>query len=243
MTNASDFEVGAVLGWQKNKKMCVIYYASMTMDEAQCHYATTKKELLAIVFAFDKFRSYLVGSKVIVHTDHATLRYLLTKKDAKPWLQIWILLLQEFDLHIKDKKEIDNGIANHRSRMKIDKETSLDDRLPVEHICAIDLHLSEQSQECSQPEGAPTHFLQKRPTHESCSSVPEDLVAMIKERYPNLPWFAEIVNYLAAEKESMEFTGNEKRKFLREVNHYFWDKLFLYCHCKDGFFKKMCSKS
>ncbi|XP_048615576.1 uncharacterized protein LOC106373817 [Brassica napus] len=84
MTDASDFAVGAVLGQRKDKKLHVIYYASKTMDEAQCRYATTEKELLAIVFAFEKFRSYLVGSKVIVHTDHAALKYLLTKKDAKP---------------------------------------------------------------------------------------------------------------------------------------------------------------
>jgi len=65
----------------------------------------TEKELLAIVFAFEKFRSYLVGSKVIVHTDHAALRHLLAKNDAKPRLLRWILFLQEFNLEIKDKKK------------------------------------------------------------------------------------------------------------------------------------------
>ena len=64
-----------------------------------------KKKLLAIVFAIDKFRSYLVGAKVVVYTNHAALKYLLTKKDAKPHLIRWILLLQEFDLVIKDKKK------------------------------------------------------------------------------------------------------------------------------------------
>ena len=86
MCDASDYAVGAVLGQRKEKKLHVIYYASRTLDDAQCNYATTEKELLAIVFAFEKFRSYLVGSKVIVHTDHAALRYLLQKKDAKPRL-------------------------------------------------------------------------------------------------------------------------------------------------------------
>ena len=130
MTDASDFAVGAVLGQRKDKKLHVIYYASRTMDEAQCRYATTEKELLAIVYAFENFRSYLVGSKVIVHTDHTALRYLLTKKDAKPHLLRWILLLHEFDLEIKDNKGIENGVANHLSRMKIDEETVLDDSLP-----------------------------------------------------------------------------------------------------------------
>ncbi|KAL1190741.1 putative mitochondrial protein [Cardamine amara subsp. amara] len=137
MTDASDFAVGAVLGQRKDKKLHVIYYASRTMDDAQCRYATTEKELLAIVFAFEKFRSYLVGSKVIVHTDHAALKYLLTKKDAKPRLLRWILLLQEFDLEIKDKKGSENGVADHLSRMQIEEETPMEDSLPDEHIYSI----------------------------------------------------------------------------------------------------------
>ena len=95
MCDASDFAVGAVLGQTKNKKHHAITYASKTLTGAQLNYATTEKELLAIVFAIDKFRSYLVGAKVIVYTDHAALKYLLTKKDAKPHLIRWILLLQE----------------------------------------------------------------------------------------------------------------------------------------------------
>ncbi|KAF8085064.1 hypothetical protein N665_0683s0006 [Sinapis alba] len=139
MTNASDFAVGAVLGQRKEKKLHVIYYASRTLDEAQCRYSTTEKELLAIVYAFQKFRSYLVGSKVVVHTDHAALRYLLTKKNAKPRLLRWILLLQEFDLEIKDNKGIKNGVADHLSRRKVDEETDLDDTLHVEQVYSIDL--------------------------------------------------------------------------------------------------------
>ena len=74
---------------------------SQHLTGPQLNYAATKKELLVVVFAIDKFRSYLVGAKVIVYTDHAALKYLLTKKDAKPWLIRWILLLEEFDLEIK----------------------------------------------------------------------------------------------------------------------------------------------
>ncbi|KAF8100738.1 hypothetical protein N665_0218s0076 [Sinapis alba] len=139
MTDANDFVVRAVLEQRKDKNLHVIYYASRTLDEAQCRYATTEKELLAIVFAFQKFRSYLVGSKVVVHTDHAALRYLLTKKDAKPRLLRWILLLQEFNLEIKDKKGIENGVADHLSKMKVDEETDFDDTLPVEQVDSIEL--------------------------------------------------------------------------------------------------------
>jgi hypothetical protein len=105
MCDASDFAVGVVLGQTKDRKHYAISYASKTLSRAQLNYATTEKELLAMVFAIDKFRSYLVGAKVIVYSDHAALKYLLTNKDAKPWLIRWILLLQEFDIDIRDKKK------------------------------------------------------------------------------------------------------------------------------------------
>jgi len=120
MCDASDYAVGAVLGQTKDKKHHAIAYASKTLTGPQLNYATTKKELLAIVFAIDKFRSYLVGAKVIVYTDHAALKYLLTKKDAKPRLIRWILLLQEFDLEIKGKKGVENYVTDHLSRMQFE---------------------------------------------------------------------------------------------------------------------------
>ncbi|XP_065851243.1 uncharacterized protein [Euphorbia lathyris] len=89
MCDASDLAVGCVLGQRKDKRLHVIYYASHTLSGAQLNYTTTEKEMLAVVFACDKFRSYLLGSKVIIYTDHAALRYLFAKKDAKPRLIRW----------------------------------------------------------------------------------------------------------------------------------------------------------
>jgi hypothetical protein len=110
MCYASDYTVGAVLGQRKDKKPYVIYYASKTLNDAQINYSTTKKkrkekekekgkekekekDLLPIVFSLDKLKSYLIGSKVYVYTNHATLKYLLTKKDSTSQLIRWILLL------------------------------------------------------------------------------------------------------------------------------------------------------
>ncbi|GJS50596.1 reverse transcriptase domain-containing protein [Tanacetum coccineum] len=86
MCDASDYAVGAVLGQRVDKKFLPIYYASKTMNDAQEHYTTTEKELLEVVYAFDKFRSYLIMSKTVVYTDHSALKYLFSKQDAKPRL-------------------------------------------------------------------------------------------------------------------------------------------------------------
>jgi len=125
MCDASDYAIGAVLGQTKDKMHNAIAYASKTMTEAQLNYETTEKELLAVVIALDKFRSYLVGAKIIVYSNHAALKYLLTKKDAKPRLIRWILLLQEFDLEIKDRKGVANPVADHLSRMYFKKPQEL----------------------------------------------------------------------------------------------------------------------
>ena len=104
MYDASDYVMGAVLGQKKERVFYAIYYASRTLNEAQLNYATTEKELLAIVFAFDKFQQYLIKNKVIVHADHYAIKYLLTKKDAKSRSIRWVILLQEFYVEIKNKK-------------------------------------------------------------------------------------------------------------------------------------------
>ncbi|WJZ98611.1 hypothetical protein VitviT2T_017123 [Vitis vinifera] len=119
MCDASDFAIGAVLGQREYGKPYVIYYASKTLNEAQRNYTTTEKELLAIVFALDKFHAYLVGSFIIFFTNHSALKYLLTKQNAKSRLIRWILLLQEFNLQIRDKKGVENVVADHLSRLAI----------------------------------------------------------------------------------------------------------------------------
>ncbi|CAN6560179.1 unnamed protein product [Malus baccata var. baccata] len=122
MCDASDYAIGAVLG---------------TLNDAQLNYSTTEKELLALVFALDKFRSYLLGTKVIIFTDHAALKYLLTKKEAKPRLIRWMLLLQEFDIKIRDKKGVENVVADHLSRMVHEEASPISETFPDEQLMSI----------------------------------------------------------------------------------------------------------
>lgn len=195
MCDASDYAIGAVLGQRKDKKPCVIYYASRTLNSAQMNYSTTEKELLAIVFALDKFRSYLIGSKIVIFTDHAALKYLLTKKDAKPRLLRWILLLQEFDLEIKDKKGVENVVADHLSRLIFSDSL---ETMPINDI------------------------------------FPDEQLFGIS----HLPWFADIVNYLATGRIPNHWTKQDRNKFFNEVKQFFWDDPYLFKYCPDQIIRR-----
>ena len=137
MCDASDFAAGAMLGQRIDKKPVAIYYASKTLGEAQVNYTTTEKEFLAIIFALEKFCSYLLGSKVIVFTDHAALKFLLSKKETKPRLMRWILLMQEFDIEIRDRRGVENVVADHLSHLSTHVSMPIFDTFPDEHILKI----------------------------------------------------------------------------------------------------------
>ncbi|GJZ55703.1 reverse transcriptase domain-containing protein [Tanacetum coccineum] len=126
MCDASDFAIGAVLGQRHEKHFRPIHYASKTMSEAESHYTTTEKEMLAVVYAFEKFRSYLILNKSIVYTDHSALKYLFAKKDSKARLLRWVLLLQEFKFKVIDTKGAENLTADHLSRLENPYENVLD---------------------------------------------------------------------------------------------------------------------
>nr|GEW73545.1 reverse transcriptase domain-containing protein [Tanacetum cinerariifolium] len=126
MCDASDFAIRAVLGQRQDKHFRPIHYASKTMIEAESNYTTTKKEMLAVVYAFEKFWSYLILNKSIVYTDHFALKYLFAKKDSKARLLRWVLLLQEFTFNVIDTKGAENLAAYHLSRLENPHQNVLD---------------------------------------------------------------------------------------------------------------------
>nr|GEW47923.1 reverse transcriptase domain-containing protein [Tanacetum cinerariifolium] len=142
MCDASDFAIGAVLGQRHEKHFWPIHYASKTLTGAESNYTTTEKEMLVVVYAFKKFRSYLIMNKCIVHTDHSVLKYLFAKKDAKARLLCWVLLLQEFDFDVIDTKGAKNLAADHLSRLENPYENVLDpkeinEKIPLETLSMV----------------------------------------------------------------------------------------------------------
>ncbi|GJV33243.1 reverse transcriptase domain-containing protein [Tanacetum coccineum] len=196
MCDASDFALGAVLGQRHEKHFRPIHYASKTMNEAESRYTTTEKEMLAVVYAFEKFRSYLVMNKCTVYTDHSALKYLFAKKDSKARLLRWVLLLQEFDFDVVDTKGAENLAADHLSRLENPHENELD----------------------------PKEINEKFPL-ETLSSI-----AVLDA---STPWFADIANYHAGNFVIKGMSTQQKRKFFKDVKHYFWEDPFLFKICAD----------
>ncbi|GJV02479.1 reverse transcriptase domain-containing protein [Tanacetum coccineum] len=197
MCDASDYAIGAVLGQRKTKHFQPIHYERKTMMDAQAHYTTTEKELLAVVYAFEKFWPYLVLSKSIVYTDHSALKYLFCKQDAKPRLLRWVLLLQEFDIIIRDKKGAENLTADHLSRLENPHQSVLDKK-------------------------------------EINETFPLKTLSMLSFRGDSsTPWFADFANYYAGNFVIKGMSSQQKKKFFKDVKHYFWDDPYLFKICVD----------
>ena len=143
--------------------------------------------MLAMVFACENFRPYILGSHVILHNDHATIKYLMAKKGAKPRLIRWVILLQEFDLEIKDKKGSNNVIADHLSRMekptKEERGTEIEENFLDEKLFQVSVHL---------------------------------------------PWYVDIVNYLACGIMPLDFSYQQKRELRTDARVYIWDDPLLF---------------
>ncbi|GKA19935.1 reverse transcriptase domain-containing protein [Tanacetum coccineum] len=200
MCDASDYAIGAVLGQRIEKHFRPIHYASKTMTEAETNYTTTEKEMLAVVYAFEKFRSYLIMNKSVVYTDHSALKYLFNKKDAKARLLRWILLLQEFDFSVIDTKGAENYAADHLSRLENPYKNVFDPKeitetFPLETLNAVN-------------------------------------------SYQSTLWFADFANYHAGNFLVKGMTSQQKKKFFKDVKHYFWDDPYLFRTCADQIIRR-----
>ncbi|GJU99345.1 reverse transcriptase domain-containing protein [Tanacetum coccineum] len=202
MCDASDYAIGAVLGQRIEKHFRPIHYVSKTMTEAETNYTTTEKEMLAVVYAFEKFRSYLIMNKSVVYTDHSTLKYLFNKKDAKARLLRWVLLLQEFDFKVIDTKGAENYVADHLSRLENPYENVFDPKEINETF--------------------PLETLNTVTSHDNQST----------------PWFADIANYHAGNFLIKGMSTQQKRKFFKDVKHYFWDDPYLFRICADQIIRR-----
>ncbi|XP_038882199.1 uncharacterized protein LOC120073419 [Benincasa hispida] len=142
MCNASDVVVGTMLGQKKGNLIHPISYVSKTLNDSQEHYTITEKEMLAVVFGIEKFRSYLVGVSASIYTDHSAIKFLMSKKDAKPILIRWVLLLQEFYIDMQDRKRIENQVVDHLSRLENQEmqaqESEINDAFPDEILFRVE---------------------------------------------------------------------------------------------------------
>ncbi|GJY19235.1 reverse transcriptase domain-containing protein [Tanacetum coccineum] len=201
MCDASDYAIGAVLGQRIEKHFRPIHYASKTMTEAETNYTTTEKEMLAVVYAFEKFRSYLIMNKSVVYTDHSALKYLFNKKDAKARLLRWVLLLQEFDFKVIDTKGAENYAADHLSRLENPYENVFDPK-------------------------------------EITETFPLETLSVLTSKDQSTPWFADIANYHAGNFLIKGMTSQQKRKFFKDIKHYFWDDPYLFRTCADQIIRR-----
>nr|GEW05175.1 reverse transcriptase domain-containing protein [Tanacetum cinerariifolium] len=147
MCDVSDFAIGAVLGKRQENHFRHVHYASKTMTEAEANYTITEKEMLAVVYAIEKFQSYLIMNKSIVYTDHSALKYLFAKKDFKVRLLRWVLLLQEFTFKVVDTKGAKNLAADNLSRLENPHQNMLDPKdinesFPLETLNMVSSHVN-----------------------------------------------------------------------------------------------------
>nr|GEU96701.1 reverse transcriptase domain-containing protein [Tanacetum cinerariifolium] len=194
-----NFAIGMVLVQRKTKHFQPIHYASKTMTEAQIHYTTTEKEMLAVVYAFEKFRPYVVLSKSIVYMDHSALKYLLSKQDAKRRLIRWVHLLQDFDIIIRDTKGTENLAADHLSR----------------------------------PENPHKDVFENKDINENFTL---ETLGKISSR--STPWFADFENFHEGNFIVKGMSSQQKKKFFKDVKHYFWDDPYLFWICADQIIRR-----
>eukprot|EP00253_Pinus_taeda_P007202 PITA_07202 len=137
-SDALDTTIGAVLGQEEDKKPYAIYYISKNLSSAELNYTLTEKEFLVVIHAVNKFRHYITGYSVVLYTDHSAIKYLANKPITNARITRWLILLQEFDITIKDRPGKENPVADFLSRIpKSIETTAVEDQFPNEHLFAV----------------------------------------------------------------------------------------------------------
>ncbi|GLJ19357.1 hypothetical protein SUGI_0348760 [Cryptomeria japonica] len=140
-TDASDYAIGVVLGQKVDKLEKEIYYIDKNLQGPELNYIVTEKEMLAVIYALIKFRHYIIGYPIFVHTDHTAIRYLMNKPSITDRLARWLLLMQEFDIIVVDKPMNSNVVANYLSCLQLQEDsTMIDDTFSDEHLFLIQAH-------------------------------------------------------------------------------------------------------
>nr|GEX48058.1 hypothetical protein [Tanacetum cinerariifolium] len=232
MCDASDYFVGAVLGQRVEKHFRPIHYASKTMTQAKTNYTTTEKEMLAVVYTFEKFRSYLIINKSIVYTDHSALKYLFTKKDAKARLLHWILLLQEFDFKVIDTKGAENYAADYLSR-KISQKDEMPQNPIQEAINILKASHSGPIGDTTEPTTQPRRSLTQGKISQR-DEMPQNSIQVCEifdvwgidfmRPFPSSKGNKYIlvdVDYLSKLVEAKALPTNDARVVVKFLNHYF----------------------
>nr|GFA91235.1 reverse transcriptase domain-containing protein [Tanacetum cinerariifolium] len=229
---------GHFLGQRHEKHFKPIHYASKTMNDAKTKYTTTEKEMLAVMYAFEKFQSYLIMNKSIVHTDHSALKYLFAKKDAKARFLRWVLLLQEFDFQVLDTKGAENLAVDHLSRLENPYENVLDPKeinetFPLETLSMVIFRALKYLFAKKDAKARLLRWvllLQEFDFQVLDTKGVENLAATIQIRKPVRKHF---VNCHAGNFIVKGMTFQQKNKFFKDVKHYFWDDPFLFKICAD----------
>lgn len=139
--DASDSALGAILGQKENQVHCAIYFISKNLTPTKLNYIVTEKEFLAMVHAANKFRHYITGYEVFVHTDHSAIWFLMNKPITNRRITRWLLLLQEFNITIMDRPGKENQVVDFLSRLQPEGEDVLVfDDFPDEHLFEISIH-------------------------------------------------------------------------------------------------------
>ncbi|XP_019253789.1 PREDICTED: uncharacterized protein LOC109232472 [Nicotiana attenuata] len=254
MCDASDHAIGAVLGQRRDKGFYFIYYVSKTLNDAQLNYTTTENELLAVVWAFEKFRAYLVETKVIVHTDHAAIRCgnsiahaVQTRTCASQSASATTGAGTSSHMRLlPSSSNIASAISHSLLRDRTCDETFVG-AIMIAEFNFSNLPISKLEFDVVRDQkGRENQVADHLPRLENHNHVEEG--GEIEEAFPDeqlfaitqdpFPWYIDYVNYIVGGVLPPEIESEARKRFLHDVNFYYWDESYLFKHCADRLMRR-----